>query len=218
MRRLQRDALLDRRGGELAGGRRLGGELERKGVDLGEAGEDLDDLRVELAAGIASDLVNSEIDGQGRLISPLRGHGVECIGDQDDAAQDRDGIAGEPEWVPATVETLMVVEDRLGDLGVETIASHGETQFGVTLHQFTFGLVQRPGLAQDPRIHVDLSDVVQYPGEGQPVEIVITEGEATSQVDGEVGDAVHVAVEVLDHVLHHLDEVLVWKVLHAKHN
>ena len=59
-----------------------GRELEGECVDFGKTDEDLDHLGVELAAGVAGYLMDSEVHGQGRLVSPLGGHGIESIGDE----------------------------------------------------------------------------------------------------------------------------------------
>src|SRR5690606_29367784 len=100
----------------------------REEVTPCEIRERLNHLRVELAAGVAADLVDGVIDGEGGLIGPHGGHGVEGVGDQDDAAQDRDFLPGETERVAVTVVPFVVVEDGLGDLGVDAVAGHGESE------------------------------------------------------------------------------------------
>ncbi len=94
--------------------------------------------------------------------------------------RERIGISarGEAEGVPPAVEALVVVEDGLGDLGVEAIAGHGEAELGMALHELPLVLVEGAGLAEDARVEVDLAYIVKDSGEGQAVEIVVAEPDA----------------------------------------
>jgi hypothetical protein len=85
----------------------------------------------------------------------------------------------------------------------------------MTLHEVPLILVQWPWFSEDSRVHVDLSDIVENPGEGETIEVVIAQPEAAAQVHREVGDPMHVSVQVLDDVFHHLDEEVVGKLFHA---
>ncbi len=138
--------------------------------------------------------MNCELHGQCRLIGPRRRHGVEGIGYEHDPAQDRDGVGAEAEWITPAVETLMVIENGLGDLGVEPVPGHGEAQFGVSLHEIALCLTEWAGLAEDPRIEVDLPDIVEHTGQCEAIEIVPAQPYAASEVNREIGDAVNVPV------------------------
>ena len=98
----------------------------------------------------------------------------------------RDLHPDEAEGVTVAVETLVVVEDRLGDLGVEPVAGHGKSQLRVALHQLTLVLVEGPGLAEDPGVEMDLAHIVQDAGQGETVEVVLSEPEPGSQIHCEV--------------------------------
>src|SRR5690606_38066457 len=70
------------------------------------------------------------------------------------------------------------------------------------------------GLAQDPGVEVDLAHVVEDAGESETLQILAFEAESRPQVDREVGHAVHVPMEVLNDVLHDLDQDFGGKVSH----
>jgi hypothetical protein len=155
--------------------------------------------------------VNGEIHGEGRLVGALRGHGVESIGYQDYPAEHRDRMPGETEGVTPAIEALVVIEDGFGDLGVEAISCHGETELGMTLHEVALVLVEWAWLAEYPRVHVDLAHIVEDTGQGETIEVVSAQAESMAQVNSEIGDPVNVPVQVLYDVLHHLDEEVVRK-------
>jgi hypothetical protein len=62
---------------------------------------------------------------------------------------------------------------------------------------------------------VDLPDVVEDAGESETIEVVVAQTEPMAQVDREVGDPVHMPVQILYHILHHLDEEVVRKHLYS---
>jgi hypothetical protein len=48
------------------------------------------------------------------------------------------------------------------------------------------------------------------PGQGEPVEVDLAETQPGAHADGEIGDPMHVAVQVFDHVFHDLDQYVSW--------
>ena len=84
----------------------------------------------------------------------------------------------------------------------------------MTVHQLPLGGVERARLAEDAGIEMDLAHVVQHPGQGKAVELDFAEPDADAEVHGEIGDPMHVTVQVLDHVLHDLDQYVSWKFPH----
>jgi hypothetical protein len=85
----------------------------------------------------------------------------------------------------------------------------------MAFHEVALGRVEWAGLAEYPRIHVDLAHVVEHPGQGEAIEIVLAQPESASEIHGEVGDAVNVPVQIFDDIFHHLDQVMVGKVFHT---
>lgn len=61
---------------------------------------------------------------------------------------------------------------------------------------------------------MDLADIVKDPGQGETIEVVFAQAEATAQVHREVGDPVNVPVQILDDVFHHTNEEVVRKLSH----
>lgn len=187
-----------------------GDELQGESVDGGNLQEDVDDGRVELGAGMGADLIDGKLNGESRLVCPDRCDRVEGVGDENDAAQDRNVVRLQAKRVATTVITLVVVEDRLGDLGLETTSGHGESHFRMPSHQLEFLLAQRAGFAEDRWIEVDLADIVKDARQCQSVEIGISEPDSGAEVDRQVRNTMNMTVEILDDVLHDLDQYVCW--------
>src|SRR5690606_40522170 len=98
----------------------------------------------------SSDVCSSDLD-----------HGVEGIGHQDDASQERDFLPGETEGISPAVVALVVIEDRLRNPTIETVDRHSETQLRMPPHVLQLGLIEWPRLGENGRVDVDLADVVQ---------------------------------------------------------
>jgi hypothetical protein len=64
---------------------------------------------------------------------------------------------------------------------------------------------------------MDLANVVEDSREGEAIEIDILEPEAGAEIHREVGHAVHVAVEIFDHVFHDLDQDVLRNLSHLTH-
>jgi hypothetical protein len=47
---------------------------------------------------------------------------------------------------------------------------------------------------------------VEDTGQGETIEVDVAQSNANTEVHGEIGDPVHVTVQVLDHVHHDLDQ------------
>ncbi len=70
---------------------------QTEGADLQE---DLDQLRIELSAGVAVDLFARRFEGLGGAIGPVGGDGVESVGDGEEASAERDRVRLRPRGYP----------------------------------------------------------------------------------------------------------------------
>src|SRR5258705_12911662 len=98
-----------------------GGELLRS---LGRRPElasmrqkDLDNFRVELAAGPFAQPAASLLDRQPLSVGPVGRHRVECVADQDDPRLQRNGLTGDSVWIAPPVVVLVAASDDRAHLG-----------------------------------------------------------------------------------------------------
>jgi hypothetical protein len=119
-------------------------------------------VRVELAAGARPQLLERALEGHGRAVGAVAGHGVEGVAGECDAARDGDRFTGEPVGVPAAVEALV-----LGAHGRREVLEPGRAgddalaHDRVLAHQLPFLLVERALLLEDDVGDADFADVVQ---------------------------------------------------------
>ena len=86
-----------------------------------DARERADRTPVELRSGVGPQLLERGAVGEPVAVGPVRGHGVEGVGGQDDPRLERDLRAHEPVGVPAPVDVLVVMTDHAG-LGIHAEA------------------------------------------------------------------------------------------------
>ena len=80
-----------------------------------ENGEkDLDNFGVELSAGTVPNFLEPMKHWKGIAIRPVAQHGIESIGDGDDACPERNLLTAQATWIARTIEGLMVGEDDFG--------------------------------------------------------------------------------------------------------
>ena len=91
-------------GSQAALPKRLAGQLQK----------DAHHVRVELAATLAGDFLDRFMDGPGVFLRPLVREGVEDISHGDDAAFERNLLAGQPAWVAPAVPALVMSERDFG--------------------------------------------------------------------------------------------------------
>src|SRR5207245_9182165 len=71
--------------------------------------KEVGEIGVELATGILPYLVHDSLKRQRLSVRPLRGHGVERIGEHDDPVADRIVLTGNSIRIPAAVEVLVMI-------------------------------------------------------------------------------------------------------------
>jgi hypothetical protein len=158
-----------------------------------------DDARVELRAGAAHELGDRVIVRHGRAVRAVRGHRVVGVAGEDDAAAERDLLAGEPVGVAGAVEALVLVADdarhaaHAGDGAQDALADDR-----VLAHDVPLLAGQRARLVQDPVGHPDLADVVQQRGVADALDLDLVEPEGArdglGHLDDEGGVLARVAV------------------------
>ena len=113
----------------------------------------------------------------GGLVGAVGGHGVERVGDGDDARHQRDLIALQSVGIAVAVHVFVVQFDaRQHVLQLRDRAHDVGALGGVLLHQFEFLGGERAGLLQHAIVHADLADVVQQGGDAQLVEVLGARG------------------------------------------
>ncbi len=143
-----------------------------------EGDEHLGERGIELRAGAAFDFLQHGVQRQGGAVGAGGAHGVEGIGDADDAAHERDFFAGELVGIAAAVPAFVVIEHagddvlQLADVAEDLGADGGMFFDGV---EFCFG--EAAGFGEHGFGHADLADVVQQAGEVDAFALFIGEAD-----------------------------------------
>jgi hypothetical protein len=74
-------------------------------------GEDGRKAGIELFAGAANDLFTSGLDSGRDAVATIGGHGVERIGESEDAGAEGDVVSGELVWISGAVKAFVVMND-----------------------------------------------------------------------------------------------------------
>ncbi len=147
----------------------------------------MDDVGIELGAGVPANLLECVVDGKGRLIAAVRGDGVEGVGDREDSGEQRNVFAFAAVRVAESVEALVMAEHRLGDLGVDESVDHAEAEFGVAPNLFPLFAFEGTRLEKHRLVDLDLADVVELAGDPEATEAFLAEVEALADGGCQVG-------------------------------
>ena len=146
--------------------------------------EGLDHARIEARAGKALDLLDDVVELHRLLIRPVRGHGVERVGDGHDARLHRDLLAAQAVGIAAAAPFLVVVLHARDDVDELCHAAHDGRPFdGMSLHHFELVIAQRTGLAKDAVVDADLADVVQQRADAEIAHLLLAQAEVFSDAD-----------------------------------
>ena len=197
----------------LAGVRNLGaaecggeygrGETLDVGAELGpgverHAEEDGDDGGIELGSGAVCDLAAGRGEVCSFAIGAVGGHGVESVGDGEDAGAERDLTAAKAAWVAGAVEALLVGVDDFGSFAEEgDFADHLVTAHAVLAHDGFFFGGEAAGFKEDAVGCGDLSDVVEEGAAGDYFELGGLNAHGACDSDGVGGDSLGVAFSLL---------------------
>jgi len=157
--------------------------------------ERLDAPRVELRARAAVQLLQRGGGAARTLVGPVGGHGVERVGDQEDAGGERDRVTAEPVRVAAAVEALVGVPDPGGDR-CQAVDPRHDLRAGLRVlpQDRELGVGKRARLAQDRLRHPHLADVVEHCGHAQQADLVVVPPQAAGDGGGVLGHPLGVVV------------------------
>ena len=174
--------------GEAEGGAEVFAEVDP--VLFWDGGEDFDDLGIELCAGAAANFFASVAHGQSFAVGAVADHGVERIGDGENAGAEGDLIAFEAARVAAPVEELLVSQDDFGGITQERDADeHVVADFAVRAHDLLFIVGEGPWFAENAVGDGHFADVVEESGACEDGQIVSWNGHGFGDGDGEGRDA-----------------------------
>src|SRR5882762_496923 len=156
--------------------------------------KDVDDLRVELAAGATLDLFAGVRHWQGSAIGAVADHGVERIGDGKDPGTERNLFALQSARIAGTVEKLLMCKNDFCRVTQERNADqHVVADFAMFTHFPFFSVVQRTGFAQDTVWDSHLTDIVEKSGTRQDGQIGVRHGHGSGDRYAERRNALAVA-------------------------
>lgn len=159
---------------------------EVKPVLLGDGGEDFDDFGIELRAGAATNLFTSVAHRQSFAVGAVADHGVERIGDGEDAGAERNLIALEAARVAGAIEELLVGEHDLGSIPKERDANeHVVADLAMFAHDLLFVVGERSRFAENAIGDSHFADVMEESGTGENGEVVIRNRHGLGDGDGE---------------------------------
>src|SRR5580704_13834422 len=161
---------------------------------FGDGKEDFDYLRVELGAGAAADFFAGVGEWKGFAVRAVADHGVERVGDGENASAQGDLLAFEAAWIAGAIEELLVGEDDFRGIAKKRDANqHVVADFAVLAHDLLFVVGERAGLAENAVGNSHFADVVKESGAGQDGKIGIGNGHGLGDGDAESGHALAVA-------------------------
>ena len=159
--------------------------------------EGIDHVRVEMAAPPLGEQGDRGRAGQGLLVRPTRGQGVEDVGDGEDPGHQRDRLPRPPLRRAAAVKLFMMRAHDLGGVGEpHRPLDDVEAVPDVLLHLAELLFVEAAGLEQDVVANADLADIVEKRPLDQGLDVAGRQAELFRQADGVEGDPEVVAVGV----------------------
>ena len=153
--------------------------------DLGllDFDECLDEVRIELSAGDGPQFHECLFAGASRPVGPVGDERVVGVDDGHQAGDQRQRVAIDPVGVPGAVHPLVVVADRVDDVGTDVRGDQGRPDRGVGPHQFRLVGVQRAGLVQDRGGNLQFADVVEEPRQAGQLALLRREPDFLADLD-----------------------------------
>ena len=152
--------------------------------------EDGDEGGVELGAGAPAYFGQGDLARHGRAVGASGAHGVEGVGQRQDARDEGDVLAGEFCGVAGAVPAFVVMEDALEDEGnggntsEDSVADLGmPADLGVLIG------VEAAGLAEDVFGDADLADIVEQAGDAVELDLRLVEVECDGHLGRQEADA-----------------------------
>ena len=136
-----------------------------------------DNFGVELRASTAANFRIRVRHGKRVAIGPVVQHGIESIGDGDDARAERNLFTAQATWIVRTIEGLMVGEDDIGGVTQERDArEHVAANVTMRAHDHLFGVVERPRPAKNRIWDGHLADIMKKSGASENTQILERKG------------------------------------------
>ncbi len=165
-----------------------------RGVEWEEGVEGGDAAGAELGSGLVVEFVEGVVGGSGGAVDAGGEHGVEGVGDVDDAGAEGDVFAGELVGVAVSVPAFVVVADG-GDGVLEEAeaADDAGAFFGVGLDGVAFVGGEGAGFEEDGVGDGEFADVVEEGCVAEEVEFGVESPRTVADGEGELLDAAGVA-------------------------
>ncbi len=156
--------------------------------------ECLDYFGIELRAGTPLYFLAPMRHRKGTAIRAVAQHGIESIGDGDDACSERNLFTAQATWIARTIEELVVGEDDFRGVAEKGNArQHVVADFAVRVHNGLFIIVERAGLAQDGIRDGHFADVVEKGGAREHGQVGKRHGNGLGDRNRENSDALGMA-------------------------
>src|ERR1700689_3467563 len=163
-----------------------------RGTFADQLAEHLDQLRVELRAGAATQLRQGILDGHRVLVGAIVEHRAKGVADRDDAGAERDLLAGQAVRVTLAVPALVAGAHERADpcqrragRGDDLLAHHG-----VLLHERPLAFAERAGSSDDLVGNAELADIVQVAGLDDQADGFLVEADRAREQLDVAGDVV----------------------------
>ncbi len=169
------------------------------GVKVGEVqgGEEGGEGGVELGAGATEEFGEDGFAGAGGAISAVRTHGIEGVGEPQNAGYERNLLADEAIGIALAVPAFMMVKDGGQHAGhLRNAVEDGVADAGVLLNFGEFFLGEAAGFAEDRFGNADFSHIMDHSGEAKEFDLFVGEVERAGHGGGEYADAFGVAAGV----------------------
>jgi hypothetical protein len=130
---------------------------------FGHTQKNLDDQRVKLCPGAATQFCLGCRDRDWLFVWPARYHGVIGVYHAQNARRQRDLFAHQPAWIALPIPTFVM---RYNDLGQQlevsiNLPQDASTQHGMLVHKRPLFFVQRAGLVQNGIRDTNLANIMQ---------------------------------------------------------
>src|SRR6267142_3464014 len=155
---------------------------------LGDRHENFDYFRIELRSRAALDFSPGVRKRQCFAIRPVANHGVEGIGNREDARPERNIVTFQTPRVARAVKKFLVGQHDFGGIAQERDADqHVVADFAVLAHDFFFVFGEWAGFAQDAIGNGHFADIVKECRAGQNRKIGVGNGHGLGNGDAERG-------------------------------
>jgi hypothetical protein len=177
--------------GEAEGGAEVFPQLDP--VLFWDGEEDFDHFGIELGAGTAADFIARMAHRKSFAVGAVADHGVEGVGDGEDARSEWNFFAAEAAGITGAVKEFLVGENDFGGIAEKGNARQDVVaDFAVSAHDLFFVVVERAGFAEDGIGNGHFADVVKECGASEDRQIIRGYGNCPGDGNGKGGNALAV--------------------------